>query len=164
MDSQRTDPTPMSDPVWQRIRDRLAERLPAEEFETWVAPLRGRVEGDHLVLVAGNARIQNTVEQEYLPLVEACWREERGEAASVAVAVAERRGAGAAEAPPAPALNAKYRFETFVVGDSNQFAHAAARAVAESPSRSYNPLFLYGGVGLGKTHLLHAICQSLLKS
>ncbi len=64
--------------------------------------------------------------------------------------------------PGAPRFNPKYRFSNFVVGDSNQFACAAARAVAESPGQSYNPLFLYGGVGLGKTHLLHAIAQEIL--
>ncbi len=148
--------------IWNLLQKQLQRELGAEEFATWFRPLKVRAEEeDRLVLLAPNARFLHALEESYRPAVDRAIAGLRGSAYQVLFSLEDREAPAASETHAAPVqFNPKYTFESFVVGSSNQFAHAAARAVAESPSKSYNPLFLYGGVGLGKTHLLHAIaCQ-----
>jgi chromosomal replication initiator protein len=141
------------------LQERLRATLEPEEFATWFAPLRVKQESDlELILEAPNERFVHTLEESYRRLIDREASALRDEVFQVFI-TSQGTGprAAAFDTPPESRLNPKYLFDTFVVGASNQFAHAAARAVAESPSHSYNPLFIYGGVGLGKTHLLHAI-------
>jgi chromosomal replication initiator protein len=165
---------------WNRLSERLRAILEPEEFGTWIAPLKLRSEGaEGLVLVAPNERFVHTLEEGYRETIDREAGTLFDELFSIAIVAedgeaphggrgrspapaAGAAGGGANDAPLGDRLNPKYLFDTFVVGNSNQFAHAAARAVAESPAHSYNPLFLYGGVGLGKTHLLHAIGHQIL--
>jgi chromosomal replication initiator protein len=152
--------------LWPRLREALQEELAAEEFTTWFEPLEARSEGSgRLVLVAPNQRVLHTLEERFRKTVDRTIAGLGDEACQVLFAVADERPAEAAPtpAPGGQPINPRYRFDSFVVGSSNQLAHAASLAVAESPSHSYNPLFLYGGVGLGKTHLLHAICHEILR-
>ncbi len=145
----------MGTTIWHRLQDRLQEELDPEEFSTWFAPLQvGTERDDCLELVAPNQRFVATLEESYRSAVDRAISGLEGPAYRVLFKVKD--------VAPRPDIaptrfNPRYEFDSFVVGNSNQFAHAAARAIAENPARSYNPLFLYGGVGLGKTHLLHAI-------
>ncbi len=149
----------MTQSRWTSIRERLKEQLDPEEFRTWFRPLRAQADGgNRLVLLAPNHHFVHTLEQSYRPTIDRVIQDFDEPTIDVLFAVEETPG----ESPrPLPAsksqFDPRYRFEDFVVGGSNQFCHAAALAVAESPSQSYNPLFIYGGVGLGKTHLMHAI-------
>jgi chromosomal replication initiator protein len=145
---------------WDRLQERLADQLEPEEYSTWFKPLRVRSEDpERLVLLAPDSRFLHTLEESYRPAVDRAIAGLSGPSFEVLFSIEEetaRRGTEPA-AVPASSFDPRYTFDSFVIGKSNEFAHAAAQAVAQSPSRSYNPLFLYGGVGLGKTHLLHAI-------
>jgi chromosomal replication initiator protein len=146
----------MSVSVWHRLQAQLQRSLPPEEFRTWFGPLAVESESEsRLILRAPNQRFVSSLEEVYRPMVDRAVADLQGASYEVLFSFGDAAPPTAAGADPP--FESRYQFDTFVVGNSNQLAYAAARAVAEKPGRSYNPLFLYGGVGLGKTHLLHAI-------
>jgi len=149
--------------VWQEALRRIEGRLTKPSFESFVkamAPVS--LSGDVFVFSVPSRLAKEWVETRYSALIHGALREVLARAVSVQLTIAEEAvPAAPVTLPPRPSealhLSPKYTFDTFVVGSGNRFAHAAAMAVAESPARAYNPLFIYGGVGLGKTHLLQAI-------
>ncbi len=154
----------MSENLWDEVLARVEAKVNRHSFATWFRPT-SYLSRDSQTLRIGvpNSQFREWLSKNYLSVLQEALSEagEPGlrvvfEEASEDPAPAPVSGAAPAERDSAH-LNPKYTFESFVVGSSNQFAHAAARAVAEIPSKSYNPLFIYGGVGLGKTHLMHAI-------
>jgi chromosomal replication initiator protein len=154
----------MSQSRWSLLQKQLQQELDPEEFATWFLPLKVRADGAHrLVLLAPNSRFLHTLEESYRPTVDRALAGMDGPPFEVLFSLEEEE-TSTEDLVTHSHFNPKYLFRTFVVGKSNEFAHAAAKAVAENPSQSYNPLFLYGGVGLGKTHLLHAIGHEIMRS
>ncbi len=172
----------MNASIWDQILTRIETKVNRHSFYTWFKPTAFVADNGASITV----RVPNSLFKDWLTkhysvvLSEALVEVRRPDASLVFVAEGTALPASVLdEAPPVtqaelevsvpvpsttPAgLNLRYTFDTFIVGPSNQFAHAACRAVAEAPSRSYNPLFIYGGVGLGKTHLMHAIGQYVLQ-
>lgn len=155
---------------WEQIKKQLEAALNAESFRNWVSPTSFlRLEGGALYVSVPGDEHKIWMETEYLNQVSVAIRKLNLPIHSVRYEPAGETKPQAAPAEadveytvPVSQLNPRFTFETFVVGACNQFAHAAARSVATNPSRSYNPLFLYGGVGMGKTHLMHAIGRALL--
>jgi chromosomal replication initiator protein len=158
------------DSLWGRLLDAIAHKLPPAVIDQWVRPCRLlAVEGDHLKVGAPNTFSRDWLIQHHFQALQQAAQTVVGGQPRITIVVdetAEQAAAGDAPPPPLAArpgggstegLNPRYTFDTFVVGSSNQFAQAACQAVAELPSKAYNPLFIYGGVGLGKTHLLHAV-------
>ncbi|MDE3072014.1 MAG: chromosomal replication initiator protein DnaA [Pseudomonadota bacterium] len=160
----------MSD-LWRRCLERLEGDLSAEDLHTWLMPLQARADAGCLHLYAPNSYTLDTVRERFLGRIESMLPQLAGQACSVRLEVGSNAARPAnpvkpaakprsAAAAPAPVfqhnLDPHYTFETFVEGKSNQLGKAAAMQVATNPGRAYNPLLLYGGTGLGKTHLMHA--------
>ncbi|HEX2180426.1 MAG TPA: chromosomal replication initiator protein DnaA, partial [Actinomycetota bacterium] len=134
--------------------------------QSWFAPIRaGNHTSESLELLVPSKFAKEWIEPRYLPLLRTAVAEAAGADLQVHIAVdSDMPAPPVADPPPGRSpsnepsfVNPRYSFETYVIGASNRFSHAAALAVAEAPARAYNPLFIYGGVGLGKTHLLHSI-------
>ena len=147
--------------VWDAALTRIEEKVNRHSFATWFRPTTFVAMQDNVLRVrVPNAPFREWLLKNYLGVISESLND-LGHAGLVVQFDCEPEAPRPDPAPTEPtsvtSLNPKYTFESFVVGSSNQFAHAAARAVAEIPSKSYNPLFVYGGVGLGKTHLMHAI-------
>ncbi|MGL5949104.1 MAG: chromosomal replication initiator protein DnaA [Aeromonas sp.] len=178
----------MTASLWQQCLNRLQDELPSAEFSMWIRPLQAELSDNTLTLYAPNRFVLDWVRDKYLIRVNSIITEICGaQSPTLRFDIGSRpRHAPVVKAPqaePAPVYNSapqwqapraakpepnhksntnvNYTFENFVEGKSNQLARAAARQVADNPGGAYNPLFLYGGTGLGKTHLLHAVGNAI---
>ena len=151
--------------LWDKTCEKLKAELNRASYQTWIETnlTPKALEGNVLTLIIALENMKVMITNRYAPLIATCLSQVAGQPMSVEILTkAEYENKDARKADTAMdagtvQLNPKYTFDTFVVGSGNRFAHAAALAVAESPADTYNPLFIHGGVGLGKTHLMHAI-------
>jgi chromosomal replication initiator protein len=166
--------------IWKKSRKLIQEKLSPQNYDTWIEPLKlESMDGESIHLSVPNKFFKDWLIDNFLPVIQEALSATTGIQVKVhflidgkghplaagprgqesSEAASERKAAVRRSARPRmnSSLNPNYSFERFVVGPSNQFAHAACVAVAEQPAKNYNPLFIYGGVGLGKTHLLNAI-------
>jgi len=156
--------------VWQRCLSRLEDEVAPEQFNTWIRPLQAREHEGRVTLLAPNRYVKDQVETLFRRRIDELM-DELGDPASpleVRINIGTAGGEPGAPLRVEPAgrghvdLNHGFTFDVFVEGKSNEIAKAAAWSVAEKPGQSYNPLLLYGGVGLGKTHLMHAVGNQIL--
>ena len=168
--------------IWVRCKDKLKESFNEKVFNVWIKPIMPlEVTDTYYKVAVKNDFFKTMLEENYAQVIEGVLAGIMSKNIKLIIETMDNGSSGseaAEEMPAVPAkreqqqlfnentsvqqpdesnLNPKYVFETFVIGNSNRFAHAAAQAVANDPAHAYNPLFLYGGVGLGKTHLMHAI-------
>ncbi len=171
----------MQDSLWQQCLERLENELPEQQFNTWILPLQAVENTRQLKLLAPNRFVLDWVSEHYIENIEKAVAtlnqnnplevlidigsaqiiETVKEKPKQPVTQVERRGEG--RDLPRGTLNTGFTFDTFVEGKSNQLARAASIQIGENPGEAYNPLFIYGGVGLGKTHLMHAVGNKIVE-
>ena len=159
--------------LWNKAKDLLREETTVITYETWIQPLELKSINDNIiVLIATNSFQRDTVESRYIDLLTNTFNFITNKKCKIFIKLNEEENDLLSQIPSIPnnkvllntGLQPKYTFDTFVVGSNNKFAHAAAMGVAETPGSKYNPFFIYGGVGLGKTHLMHAIGNQILRN
>ncbi|SHG72813.1 chromosomal replication initiator protein DnaA [Ornithinibacillus halophilus] len=157
--------------LWDATLKKIEEKISKPSFETWLKNTKAdSLEGKVLTISAPNEFARDWLEEQYTQLISNILVEITGAKLTIKFIIPDTFTEGEINPEPKPIpkvndspdntknmLNPKYTFDTFVIGSGNRFAHAASLAVAEAPAKAYNPLFIYGGVGLGKTHLMHAI-------
>lgn len=161
--------------IWAQTLEAIQNKISKPSFETWLKSTDAiELEEDRLIVVAPNDFARDWLESRYADLVRETLYEVTGSPLNVKFVSQTSLKTNQADSesippseedefePQVTQLNPRYTFDTFVIGSNNRFAHAASLAVAEAPAKAYNPLFIYGGVGLGKTHLMHAIGHYVL--
>ncbi|KAB7707632.1 chromosomal replication initiator protein DnaA [Bacillus aerolatus] len=164
--------------LWNKVLESIEKKISKPSFDTWLKSTKAHsLQGDSITISAPNDFARDWLEGHYSQLISGVLGEITGEQLAVKFIIPEsqasedygltmpkkRKKKDESYEFPQSMLNPKYTFDTFVIGSGNRFAHAASLAVAEAPAKAYNPLFIYGGVGLGKTHLMHAIGHYVLE-
>jgi chromosomal replication initiator protein len=159
--------------LWKQVLDRLEQTIDSTQYETWFVPTRYLAQkGDTIDVSVPSQRFVSEIRQNYAQQIRSILDELSTDHINLHL-VADTEIGGDESLPlgpppsvelPSSIFNPRYRFETFVVGKSNELAFAASKSIAENPTGSFNPLFIYGGAGLGKTHLIQAIGQQLRDS
>lgn len=167
--------------LWHRCAEQLEQELSAQQFNTWIRPLQVVEEAEQLKLLAPNRFVLDWVKNHYLETIQNLLINlSQGQTPTVKVEIGSKQRTESKTTPNQPVrvypaeadrqtrvdsnLNPSFIFDTFVEGKSNQLARAASMQIGENPGKAYNPLFIYGGVGLGKTHLMHAVGNSILNN
>ena len=158
--------------IWEKTKKNLESTISAVSHQTWIQTLKAvDIRGNKLVLHADSTLVATRIAERYLPEIREALFKVTPILTDIELTVGDSDD-DVLKDSPAPEnqaaksmeLNPKYTFDSFVVGSSNKFVHAAALAVAENPGEAYNPLFIYGGTGLGKTHIMHAIGNYIKKN